>query len=145
MRGADHFQRTRGRDLRKDPTSAEAALWGKLRGRRLSGWKFVRQEPVGPYFADFACRGARLVVEVDGATHSTDEELAYDARREAYLCEEGYRVLRFPNDEVFHNIDAVCDTIFHALQESPSPLPVKRGEGVCAPVPCPRATRRGLG
>jgi very-short-patch-repair endonuclease len=65
---------------------------------------------------DFVCREQRLIVEVDGATHSTDEELAYDARREKFLAGEGYRVLRVSNDEVFSNLDDVCETIFMALQ-----------------------------
>jgi very-short-patch-repair endonuclease len=128
MRGARHFERTRSRDLRKEQTPAEAILWSKLRGRRLAGYKFVRQEAVEPYYADFVCRECNLVVEVDGATHSTAEEIAYDAHRERVLREAGFQILRFSNNEVFHNIDAVCETILMALQAL-FPLPVKRGEG----------------
>jgi very-short-patch-repair endonuclease len=116
MRGLRLLERNRSRDLRRGQTPAEQKLWRKLRGRQLGEYKFVRQEPIGPYFVDFVCREQRLIVEVDGATHSTDEELAYDARREKFLAGEGYRVLRVSNDEVFSNLDDVCETIFMALQ-----------------------------
>ncbi len=116
MRGLRLLERNRSRDLRRGQTPAEQKLWRKLRGRQLGEYKFVRQEPIGPYFVDFVCREQRLIVEVDGATHSTDEELAYDGRREKFLAGEGYRVLRVSNDEVFSNLDDVCETIFMALQ-----------------------------
>ncbi|QGM98603.1 endonuclease domain-containing protein [Methylocystis parvus] len=115
MRGPDHFERTRSRDLRAAQTSAEANLWGKLRGRRLGGYKFVRQEPIEGFFADFVCREQKLVIEVDGATHSTDEEVAYDARRERILKAAGFRILRVQNDDIRTNIDGVCETILRTL------------------------------
>ena len=116
MRGLRLFERNRGRDLRCGQTPAEQKLWRKLRGRQLGECKFVRQERIGPFFADFVCRESRLIVEVDGATHSTEEELAYDARREKFLAQAGYRILRVTNDEVFNNLDGVCETIFLALR-----------------------------
>jgi very-short-patch-repair endonuclease len=116
MRGLRLHERNRSRDLRKNQTPAEQKLWRELRGRNLAGYKFVRQEPIGPYFADFVCREYKLIVEVDGATHSTDEELARDANRERGLREAGYRVLRVTNDEVFNNLDGICETILAALQ-----------------------------
>jgi very-short-patch-repair endonuclease len=116
MRGLRLFERNRSRDLRRGQTPAEQKLWRKLRGRQLGECKFVRQEPIGPYFADFLCREQRLIVEVDGATHSTEEELAHDARRTKFLAREGYRILRVTNDEVFNNLDDVCETIFMTLQ-----------------------------
>ena len=75
----------------------------------------MRQVPIGPYFADFCCREAKLVIEVDGATHSKDAELLRDAARTRFLASEGFRVLRFDNVDVYENIDAVCDTIFATL------------------------------
>jgi very-short-patch-repair endonuclease len=82
----------------------------------------VRQAPVGPYFGDFLCRERRLIIEVDGATHSTDDELARDTRRTAYLEAAGYRVLRFKNAEIFENIDGVCETILLAIpRDDPAP------------------------
>jgi len=116
MRGLRLHETNRSRDLRKNQTSAEQQLWRKLRGRNLAGYKFVRQEPIGPYFADFVCREHRLIVEVDGATHSTNEELAHDARRDCFLREAGFRTLRVTNDEVFNNLDGACETILAALQ-----------------------------
>ena len=76
MRGLRIPETRRARTLRADAPSAEALLWSRVRARRLGGFKFVRQEPLGPYFADFCCREEKLVVEVDGATHSTEAELA---------------------------------------------------------------------
>jgi very-short-patch-repair endonuclease len=96
-------------------TGCEQRLWAQLRGRRLNGFKFVRQQPVGPFIADFACREAGLVVEVDGATHSTDEEVGYDARRTAYLQANGWRVLRLLNDDVATRMEDVLDTILMAV------------------------------
>jgi very-short-patch-repair endonuclease len=68
MRGVDRFQLPKARELRRDLTLAEARLWEQLRAKRLDGFKFIRQGPVGPYVADFLCRSRRLIVEVDGAT-----------------------------------------------------------------------------
>jgi very-short-patch-repair endonuclease len=89
----------------------------RLLNRGLQGVKFVRSEPIGPYFADFACRSAKLVVEIDGATHSTDEEIAHDRRRTAFLAAEGYRVVRFSNAQVFENVEAIVDEIARVLAE----------------------------
>jgi very-short-patch-repair endonuclease len=111
MRGLRLFETTRSRVLRRDPTDAERKLSAKLRGRGLAGHKFVRQQPIGPYFADFLCREALLIVEVDGATHSTAAELVSDSRREEFLREKGYQVLRVTNEDVFTNLDGVCETV----------------------------------
>ena len=104
---------SRARSLRRDVTDVERWLWHRLRGRRLGGHKFVRQIPVGPFFADFACRDARLIVELDGSQHAGS---ASDERRDRYLMEQGFRVLRFWNGEVAGNLDAVCETIVAALE-----------------------------
>jgi very-short-patch-repair endonuclease len=97
--------------LRESQTRAEATLWRALRGRSLGGFKFVRQEPIGPYFGDFVCREQKLIIEIDGATHSTDEELRHDARRTEFLRASGYQVRRFFNEDVYRNLDGVCETI----------------------------------
>ncbi len=115
MRGLRLPETRRARSLRRDATAAERLLWRRLANRACGGHKFVRQEPIGPYFADFACRAAKLVVEIDGATHSTEEEIASDARRTACLEANGYRVIRFFNAEVYENLDGVLDTILTAL------------------------------
>jgi very-short-patch-repair endonuclease len=107
---------------------AERKLWRYLRSRALSGFKFVRQEPIGPYFVDFVCREKRLVVEVDGGQHAESER---DAVRDRWLADHRYRVLRVWNNEVLSNIEGVWDTIFAAASAAapphPDPLPA-RGE-----------------
>ncbi|MEH3116908.1 MAG: endonuclease domain-containing protein [Methylorubrum populi] len=113
-----HFRKR----LRHGQTEAERRLWYRLRDRRLGGFKFVRQESVGPYVADFCCREARLIVELDGSQHA---ENAYDLVRDAWLTERGYRVLRFWNAEVMTNTIGVLNTILAALPPSPR----TRGEG----------------
>ena len=102
----------RARSLRRRDTRAEAHLWNMLRAHRLGGWKWKRQLPFGPFFLDFACVEARLVVEVDGGQHA--EQLDYDARRTASLEAAGWRVIRFWNSEVLTNRDGVCMTILDA-------------------------------
>ena len=102
----------RARELRREDTEAEKRLWTALRARRLGGWKWKRQVPWGPYFLDFLCLEAALVVEVDGSQHA--EQAAYDARRTAYLARSGLRVPRFWNSEVLANSDGVCLSILDA-------------------------------
>jgi very-short-patch-repair endonuclease len=102
----------RARELRREDTDAEARLWNALRARRLGGWKWKRQVPWGPYFVDFVCVEAGLVVEVDGGQHS--DRVEYDERRTAYLARSGLRVLRFWNTAVLTNRDGVCLTILDA-------------------------------
>jgi very-short-patch-repair endonuclease len=80
-------------------------------GKRSGGFRFRRQVALGGFIADFASFDARLVIEVDGATHSTDEELARDAARTTMLAAQGFALLRFTNDEVFRNLDGVLETI----------------------------------
>jgi very-short-patch-repair endonuclease len=105
------------RKLRREFTNAEWKLWAELRNRQLGNSKFVRQEPVGDYVADFVCRERRLIVEVDGATHSTDEELRRDAARTEFLERHGYRVVRFQNEDVYDAMEGVLQTILLALEE----------------------------
>lgn len=102
----------RARSLRRSQTDAEAKLWAALRATKLGGWKWKRQVPWGPYFLDFLCQEARLVVELDGGQHT--DQAAYDARRTAFLERSGLRVLRFWNTEVMSNRDGVCVTILLA-------------------------------
>jgi len=111
------------RNLRKDATRAETRLWEQLRNRMLDGHKFVRQSPAGAYIADFMCRDSKLIIEADGATHSTEAERGADRTRTAYLEAEGYRVLRFQNDEILNGMDEVLTIIRSALEHVPSPPP----------------------
>jgi very-short-patch-repair endonuclease len=112
MREHEVRSRAHAKALRRELTSAETILWSKLRLGRQHGFRFRRQHPIGPYIADFACIRARVVVELDGATHSTDEERAYDSRRNSFMRELGWRVLRFPNHEIYENLHDVIDSIY---------------------------------
>ena len=103
----------RAQELRREMSKTEWRLWYRLRGRQLMGRKFRRQVPIGPYFADFTCLDARVVVEVDGDHHG--DQLVYDARRDHQLGEMGFRVLRFWVAEVDENIEGVIETIADAL------------------------------
>ena len=111
MRTADLRTTARAQSLRRADNDAEAALWSELRGRRLSGHKFVRQFPIGRYFADFACREQRLVVELDGSQHV---ESGYDRDRDAFMAGMGWSVLRLRNFDVFTERTAALETIIAA-------------------------------
>lgn len=102
----------RARELRRQDTAAKARLWNALRARRLGGWRWKRQVPWGPYFLDFLCIEAGVVVEVDGGRHS--DQVAYDAARTAHIQRSGLRVIRFWNHEVLEDRSSVCDAILRA-------------------------------
>ena len=122
MRGADRRKARIERGLRSRQTDAERKRWFAVRDRRLSGFKFVRPEAIGPFIVDFVCRDKRLVVEVDGGQHADSAE---DAARDAFLAGEGYRVMRFWNNDVLSNRDGVLTVILEALlQESCVWLPL---------------------
>ena len=106
----------RARALRHEKTSAEARLWSRLRNRCMAGYKFARQEPLGPFIVDFLCRDAMLAVEVDGATHSTEAEVSNDKRRELYLARLGFEILRINNEDVYQRLDDVLETILARLE-----------------------------
>ena len=106
-------------------TDAERKLWRHLRNRELGGWKFRRQYPVGPFIVDFICVEKSVVIEVDGGQHAENEEL--DLQRSAFLNKMGYQVVRFWNNEVLQETEAVLEAIFAILgdtaKNSPSPRP----------------------
>lgn len=114
-RWADETALKRGRHLRRDMTDAERTLWFRLRGRRLEGYRFRKQVPLGHYVADFACMAPRLVVEVDGGQHAS--QIERDETRTEWLQSQGFKVLRFWNHEVSENLDGVLLTIVDALRE----------------------------
>ncbi len=99
------------RELRQNATPAEKALWERLRDRQLVSLKFLRQVPIGSFVADFCCRDRRLVVELDGDIHATDQQSARDRERDAYLQGHDYVVLRFPNEQVLTDIESVLRRI----------------------------------
>lgn len=124
------------RQLRTGQTNAENLLWSHLRGHRLLGLKFRRQQPVGEYIVDFFCAENRLIVELDGGQHQ--DRVAYDAKRDAWLKSEGYTVLRYWNNEVMGNLEGVLEDICRqaGVLEPPSPLPLPpRGGGATTAEP----------
>ncbi len=106
----------RARSLRASQTEAERRIWGRLRNRQLFGFKFVRQEQIGPFFADFACREANFIVELDGSQHAGS---TYDDQRTEILEERGYRVIRFWNTDVLSHTDDVLQLIADQLAIGP--------------------------
>jgi very-short-patch-repair endonuclease len=135
VRGYGEQTLRRAKSLRRELTQAERKLWSVLRNRQLSGAKFRRQQPIGPFIADFVCHDRRLIIEADGGQHA--DSIA-DKRRTSFLESKGYRVLRFWNNDILNNLDGVAQVIASALStphpaqaapESPSP---SRGERIGA-------------
>ena len=115
------------KSLRKRPTEAEALLWKRLRAKQIEGLKFRRQEPIDKYIVDFICLQTRIIVEVDGGQHALEKDR--DAERDRYLRKQGFRILRFWNNEVLQNIDGVLEVIReNCLSHPPLTPPVKGGE-----------------
>jgi very-short-patch-repair endonuclease len=119
VRGPKPARTERARLLRRTDNDAERVLWSELKGRQLNGAKFTRQFPIGPYFADFACREARLVIELDGSQHVDSE---HDRRRDKFMAEEGWSVLRFSNVDALIEREAVINTILAALEQRLDPV-----------------------
>jgi very-short-patch-repair endonuclease len=108
---------TFARRLRTDQTSAEARLWGALRSRRFDGRKFRRQHEIDGFIVDFVCLDARLIIEIDGATHGAEAEVRMDARRTRILETSGYAVMRVQNEDVRTNLAGVLDAIWLELRQ----------------------------
>ena len=121
MRGKDGRRTSRSRSLRRSGTRAELTLWRHLRDRQLGGFKFVRQEPVGPYYPDFVSRERHLIVEVDGGQHA---ESAADRERDLFLTGLGYQVIRIWNNEISENIEGVLQMLRSELERAPHPVPL---------------------
>ncbi len=134
------------RKLRGNPTIAEKTLWQTLWSFRTGGYHFRKQVELGPYYVDFACLHAQLVIEVDGETHGTNIAQTNDSTRDEYLSARGFTVLRFSNDDVLHHADGVFDLIAAQLEHrparlrgSPPPQPSPPGGG-CCPAPAKPAS-----
>ncbi len=95
------------RELRQNQTETEKIMWEKLRDRRFLNLKFRRQYGIGNYIADFYCSSLKLVIELDGGQHFTEEGLEYDKVREEFMKSLGIKTLRFSNNEIHNNIDGV--------------------------------------
>ena len=125
----------RARNLRNNSTEAENLLWSRLRRSQLGGLKFTRQLPIAGHFADFACRSARLVIELDGSQHL--DMTAQDEARTRRIEAEGYRVIRFWNNDLTTNMDGVLETILAAA--------LANGERTATPQPPPASGRGSSG
>jgi very-short-patch-repair endonuclease len=139
MRSPETYQ---ARYLRNNMTETERRVWSRLRNRQVSGYKFRRQVPVGPYFIDFMCVSERLVVEVDGAGHEAES----DDRKTGWLEANGYQVLRIPAVDVDESMDDVIHGIYLALTEPyqfgpPHPASPLRG---LADLPASGEARRAI-
>jgi len=107
------------RQLRENMTDAERRLWAKIRMKQLKGYQFYRQKPIGDYIVDFFCPRAKLVIEVDGSQHFSDEITEYDRIRNEYLSSLGLRVLRFTNINVLTHIEGIVESIIENIEKNP--------------------------
>jgi very-short-patch-repair endonuclease len=109
------------RKLRQEQTDAEKTFWNQVKDRRLEGHKFRRQVPIDPYIVDFMCLEKRLVVEIDGGQH--DENRAKDDHRTRYIEQQGFRVIRFWNNDVLQNMPGVLEIVLASLGRRPAAPP----------------------
>jgi very-short-patch-repair endonuclease len=114
MGSCTHPVTIQARELRATLNPAELSLWSVLKARQLGGWKFTRQMPIGPYFADFVCRERCVVIEVDGSQHL--QRASHDRARDEYMIAAGYSVFRVPTSSVLNDRVAVCDSILAVLE-----------------------------
>jgi very-short-patch-repair endonuclease len=114
----EQFKRVAANRLRADATNAEILLWRRLKHLETRGTHFRRQMPIGNFIADFVCPAARLIIEVDGSQHGEDYGRARDQERTQWLASEGYRVIRFWNNDITRNIEGVMEAIYDALHGS---------------------------
>jgi len=120
--------------LRENMTDAERRLWAKIRMKQLKGYQFYRQKPIGDYIVDFFSPRAKLVIEVDGSQHFSDEMTEYDRMRDDYMSSLGLRVLRFTNTDVLAHIDSVVESIEGEIPKKiPLSPPLRKGETITSP------------
>lgn len=116
--------RNAAKRLRKQATKTESSLWFHLKAKHLDGLKFRRQQPIGQFIVDFICFEKKGIIEVDGGQHSESE---YDRERDEWLKKEGFKILRFWNNEVLNNMTGVLEVIRSNCLKSPSPTPPLEG------------------
>ena len=119
----------RAKELRQSETEAEQVIWSWLRAKRLKGVKFRRQEPVGIYVVDFVSFEKKLIIEIDGWQHNIEVNKSNDKVRTEWLKSQGFRVIRFWNNEVSSNLDGVIAQIQEAIEEHPLPDPLLEARG----------------
>ena len=105
------------KEMRSNMTPAETKMWRILRGKRFKDLKFKRQVLIGNYIVDFLCEDKKIIIEIDGGQHNEELNIQSDKNRTHYLENNGYKVLRFWNDEVMKNIDGVMEVIFREVKE----------------------------
>lgn len=105
------------KNLRQNLTKAEAIIWNYLKGKKVEGVKFRRQLPAGNYIADFAAIEIKLIIEIDGATHSSDDRVEYDNARTEFLSSQGWRVIRVWNNDIYSNLNGVLQSISQIVYE----------------------------
>jgi very-short-patch-repair endonuclease len=103
------------RELRRNMTDAERRLWAGIKRKQLNGYQFYRQKNIGPYIVDFYCPAAKLIVEIDGGQHYSEDGLRKDAIRDRYLAGLGFTVIRFSDRQVLENTDGVLQSIYNRL------------------------------
>jgi len=109
--------KSKARQLRRNLTDSERALWSRLRNKQVFGVQFYRQKPIGGYIVDFYAPGAKLVIEVDGGQHLQGPNVQNDGRRDVYLASLGLKVIRFNSREVMKESDAVVEVICRSVEE----------------------------
>ena len=109
------FAQQKSIELRKNMTDAEQKLWSHIRKEQLNGYKFRRQQPIGPFVVDFVCLPKKLILEIDGGQHNSEECIKTDNQRTIYLESKGFTILRFWNNEIFDNIQGVLEQIINTL------------------------------
>ena len=114
---ASHIIFENAKHLRNTMTDAETVLWMHLK-QKINGCKFRRQHPIGLFIADFYCHKAKLIIEVDGSIHNTEEVKKADAEKEAFFLTKNYRVLRFTNDQVLHKMESVIEKIAQVVNNN---------------------------
>jgi len=126
------------KNLRKRTTDTEQLLWQHLRAKRFAGLKFRRQEPIGTYIVDFVCFEQKVIVELDGGQHALRAKMQNDSRRDQWFESQGYKVLRFWDNEVFTNVQGVLEVIWkHCLDHTLPSIPSHQGRGSKQEVPLP--------
>ncbi len=121
--------KTKAQQLRQNQTEAEKQLWRQLRNRNLAGYKFRRQDPIKPYIVDFCCFSEKLIIELDGGHHNEEAQILYDNKRSDFLESQGFVILRFWNNQILGEMEAVLNEILLVLEPAPSPQPSPSGRG----------------
>ena len=122
----------KSRELRKNMTSQERKLWSIIKNRQFFGYRFRRQFPIGQYIVDFICREKKIIIEIDGGQHNEIKNIQYDNKRTEYLISEGYKVIRFWNNDVDKNIGGVYEKLKEFFEiggniTPPQPSPSREG------------------